>query len=85
MADTLRDRIAAVLKAVLSEQVSYTAIINVKEPFSVIVDGEVDLLDTSDAVIAALGLRRQSDWEDESIGLGVPTEHHRYVTEWTAE
>ena len=53
MPDTLRDRIAAVLKAVLSEQ-AYTLTLNDKEPMSVIVDGEVDLLDMADAVIEAL-------------------------------
>jgi hypothetical protein len=57
----LRTRIAAALKDVLGEQV-YTVILNAKEPFSMIVDGEVDLLDTADAVIRELKQEWRADF-----------------------
>ena len=48
--DTLRTRIAAALKAALAEQV-YTVTINDTEPYSIVIDGDVDLLDTADMLI----------------------------------
>lgn len=80
MTDILRTRIAAALKDVLGEQV-YTVILNAKEPFSMIVDGEVDLLDTADAVIRELGNLRQEPHRfqcgsDDCI-------RYRIISDWT--
>jgi hypothetical protein len=42
-------------------------------------------LEKADAVIAELGLERQSGWSDEAIALGAPQDSHRYVTDWKAD
>jgi hypothetical protein len=73
MSDTIRDRIAAVLYGNLRRQQ------RIDRP-----DRFLDWIDTSelaDAVIAELGLKKESEMALDDTYKVIPM--HRYVTEWT--
>lgn len=78
MSDDLLTCIAAALKADICEQAYTLTLLEKEEPYSVLIDGTVNLLEVADAVIRELGLQyERSEWPFDG--------KHRYVTEWTTD
>lgn len=78
MTDNLRTRIAAALKTDIRDQAYTLVLLEEEEPYSVLIDGTVNLLEVADAVIRELGLTRRT-------GQGPFSNQVWYQTDWTIE